>query len=350
MPTGRHFNRLRFDDISTADLTGTPEIRQKVKDRFDMSLNLGTVEGVDIGVAGTIYNHDDVLVDLMGKKLECGTPVYRLRKKPATHDGTFTGEPVLLSQLALNKLKTNPRTFATQQLLNPTPVGDRIFEPEFLLEVPPHLIPTNLFKFMTVDTAGDKETSNGRDAWAILLCGVRPALEDVGVSELYILDAVVERLGFDTALSKVVDMYMSGGMVFRLGVESMGASMFDIHVSNALRAKGRIVSLQSKSLVKLTTGGRSKQFRIESALSWPFRNGMVKISTAVPFATRERIREELQRFPYWHDDALDALAYQYEVFKDFRFGLYSSRTAEQEAEDKYQQMLENKDPNRWMHV
>jgi hypothetical protein len=58
----------------------------------------------------------------------------------------------------------------------------------------------------------------------------------------------------------------------------------------------------------------------------------------------------LQRFPYWHDDALDALAYQYEVFKDFRFGLYSSRTAEQEAEDKYQQMLENKDPNRWMHV
>lgn len=348
MPTGKHFTHRIYDDISTADLVVTPETTQKVKDRFYMSENLGK-DGGTHRVVGTIYDYNDVLVELSGKTTLDGKPLYFVRKKPATDDGTPNGKPVLLSEKRLERLKANPRTFATQQLLDPSPVGERPFEPELLIEVAPHIIPGRLYKFLTVDTAGDAKTSGGRDAWAIILAGVVPRLDEIGLSDLYILDAVIERLDFDVALSTIVNMVISGGMVYRVGVESMGASMFDIHVANALRSKGRIYTLENKNLVKLQAAGRSKQFRIESNLSMPFKHSKIKISTAVPFGTRERLREELKKFPYWHDDGLDALAYIYELFKDFRFSQFkpSWKLSDQ---DKYKRYLETQNENKWMYV
>jgi hypothetical protein len=351
MPTSKHFSRRLYDDISTLDLVQTPEMMEKVKSRFSMSSNLGTMDGTH-RVCGTIYDFNDILVALMSKKTQDGSLIYHVRKKPATDDGTFTGNPVLLPVARNEELKADPKSYATQQLIDPTLTGEeKLFAPELLIEVEPETIPQDLFKFMTVDTAGDKKTSNGRDAWAILLCGVKPVLNDLGQSEVTILDACIERLEFDEALKIIVDMYIKGGIVHKVGVESMGASMFDTHVANALRAKGRIVTLDNGNLVKLQAAGRKKTFRIESALSWPFKNGMIRISKGIPVAVRDRLRMEMDKFPYWHEDGLDALSYQYELFKDFRFAMYQPEETDEDAyERKYKQMQKQMNGDGWMYV
>ncbi|MGA2467632.1 MAG: hypothetical protein ABSH06_25210, partial [Thermodesulfobacteriota bacterium] len=58
---------------------------------------------------------------------------------------------------------------------------------------------------------------------------------------------------------------------------------------------------------------------IESALAWPLNNGKLHVSKAVPYAYRERLKWEMEKFPFWHDDGLDALSYLYDIIKDFRF-------------------------------
>jgi hypothetical protein len=44
------------------------------------------------------------------------------------------------------------------------------------------------------------------------------------------------------------------------------------------------------------------------------------ISNKIPSAYRERLRTEMDRFPFWHDDGLDALSYFYDMAKSYRFG------------------------------
>jgi hypothetical protein len=64
-----------------------------------------------------------------------------------------------------------------------------------------------------------------------------------------------------------------------------------------------------------------KQARIVENLSWPLVNGKLWISTAIPSAYRERLKLEMSKFPYWHDDGLDALSYIYDMLKDVRLSV-----------------------------
>ena len=127
----------------------------------------------------------------------------------------------------------------------------------------------------------------------------------------------------------------------------MGISTTEIHVANALRAKGINLTIENESLVALRPAGRQKEVRIESALQWPLCNGKIKISKGIPSAYRERIKLEMEKFPYWRDDALDALSYGYDLIKDYKFpSLYSeiSKASEFRKWERFKQSL----PHRWM--
>ena len=42
-------------------------------------------------------------------------------------------------------------------------------------------------------------------------------------------------------------------------------------------------------------------------------------STEVNYTHIRRLKEEMDKFPVWHDDGLDICAYLYDVLKDYKF-------------------------------
>jgi hypothetical protein len=322
MLTGKHFERRIYDDIETDDIKDNPEQLDKCYSKFEMSMNLGTGRDEDIErVIGTFYSHAGPLVRIREKERIGGDKMYTTRIKPATEDGSCDGKPVLVSQDMLDKLKMGEH-FYSQQLCDPTPKGVRKLDSTLLREIEPQFIPKDVYKFLVIDPAGDDKDGKG-DAWAIELWGVEPKADDIGTSNIYLMDAVISPLRHTEAIEEIVRMYMKGGLVQQVGVEKVGQSTTEIHVANALAMKGRHISVENNSLVILRPAAREKKQRIESALAWPLYNSKIFISKAVPVAYANRLKLEMDKFPYWHDDGLDAASYLFDMVKDYQFCYYS---------------------------
>lgn len=318
MPTGKHFTGRVYDDVETADSVFNLEQAQRLKDMFDLSQNLGVIGGWH-RVTGTPYSHEGLLIYLENKKDAEGKQLYLTRRKAATVDGTPNGKSVLLPEETLAERRTNRRMFFCQQLCDPTPSGEVVLNAGDLIEVDETSIPKQLYRFMTVDPAGQRRDGRTGDSWGIFLVGVEPFLDDIGASSIYILDCVIDVLCEADAMEAIVKMYSAGGKVIKLGVEKVAMMTAEVHVCNALRLKGKNVTLENGSLTLLRPAGRSKQQRIESSLAWPLRNGKVHISKSIPNGFRERLKLEMRKFPFWHDDGLDALAYVYDILSEFKF-------------------------------
>ena len=315
MPTGMHYNRMIFDDIVTEDIATSIDVMEKVKLKFDSAQNLGTDGGVH-RVIGTYYHHNDPLVYIAGKKdMDDGvTPAYSLRLKPATDNGEVDGKPVLLSEERFKKLK-GTATFNCQQLLNPTPIGTRKLDSSMMQDISRIDIPEGLYKFMMVDPAGE-----GEDSWGIFVCGVEPVVDEIGASNVYILDCVIDNLQVSHAIEMVTKMYMRNGIIEQMGIEKTGLSTMEIHVANALNKFGRRVSIEDKTLVLLKPAGRVKVTRVENALAWPLLNSKIFISSYVPATYRAKLQQEMDQFPFGkHDDGIDALSYLYDMLHDYGF-------------------------------
>lgn len=354
MPTSKHFSGRIYDDVETDVTTGSPEMIDKLNQAFELSQNLGTADGWHY-VVGTTYHHQGLLKRLEEKKAPDGVQIYTVSKCPATHDGTPNGRPVLLSEKRIAELKANPRTFYPQQLLDPTPHGTAVLDPGLLKEISPLELPKNLFKFMLIDPAGVDRNREG-DAWAIGVVGVEPFIDDVGASNIYLLDLVLQPLDEVSAINEVVSMYLRHGRIIKLGVEKVAMNSTEVHVANALRAKGRLITQEAGNLVLLRPAGRSKQERIERALPWPLSQGRLHIVSTIQKAYKDRIRTEMERFPFWHDDGIDMLSYVYDVINEFRFPKGGvSLGIDQKTHDMWDEAFEkaknkNADAYRWMTV
>lgn len=329
MPTGMHFNRMIFDDIVTEDIAESVDVMEKVKTKIDSAMNLGMDDGTH-RVIGTFYHHNDPLVYLRDKEQD-KKKLYKLRLKPATDNGLANGMPIFLSQARINFLKTT-KTFNCQQLLNPTPIDSVVLRSSYLRDT--DITPANLYRFMVIDPAGDNETKRG-DSWGILLCGVEPKADDIGASNVYILDACIKVMTEDMAIHRITDMYLNGGSILRVGYEKNLniTPAWITHVQNYLSNKKKYVSETNNSLVYLKHGGRNKTYRISSALQFPLNNGKLFISNKVNSEDRNKIKNELDTFPYGHDDGIDALSYFYDVIKDFRFSAYMNESVPQYVPD-----------------
>lgn len=352
MPTGKHFSLLVYDDIVTADLVNTPEIMERLKEKFDVSLNIGTFDGRH-RVIGTPYHHEDTLAYIQNKRGQNGESLYCVRMKPATVDGTINGESVYLPEERLSLLKTNRKQFYCQQLLDPTPQGEETLTFKYVKLINQCELPDNLYKFMVIDpsgSAGKQTQGRSSDDWACLVVGVKPEINDLGASDVFVIDGFIEMLNIDDALKRIVNMYLKHGRILKVGVEKIGAMTFEIHVANALRAKGKIVSQENGTLHILSPSGRKKTMRIEQNLIWPLNNGKLHISSSLPNAYVERIKLEMDKFPVWKDDGLDALAYAYDMIKEYRFAMDK---LPDNAEDSYEFLRKIKKESskyHWMTV
>lgn len=319
-PTGRHYERVVFDDLETDDIRESPDMLDKVFSKFEMADNLGTGSDKDVKrIIGTYYSHFGPMVRIRDKKYEDGRSMYHLRLIPGSSDGTRAGVPVLVEPNTWDKLKTS-RFFQSQQLCNPTPISELKLDFKQLRAISPNEIPRDVYKFMVLDQAGGDETSKiSRDLWSFGVVGVKPRIDEVGQSDVYLLDVEADRMSHAEGIDAVVRMYVRNGIINQLGVEKVGMSTTEIHISNALRAQGRRVSIEAGNLVLLKPGGRSKEFRVESALQWPMNNGKLYYSTAIHSRYIQAIEEEMMKFPFYHVDILDMWAYVYDLIKEFYF-------------------------------
>ena len=320
MPTGRHFERCVFDDLETEDIRDSPDMLNKVYSKFEMAANLGTGSDTDITrVIGTYYSHYGPNVRIRDMKYADGRKVYHLRLIPGSDTGLRDGNPVLMDKNTWEKLKTSSH-FNSQQLCDPTPSTDIKLDFSFLKPIEPQFVPRNVFKFMVLDQAGggdDKTTS--KDLWSYGVIGVEPCISEIGQSKVYLLDIEAAKMSHSEGIDGIVRMYLRNGIIHQLGVEKTGLSTTEIHIANALRARGRRVSVEARNLVLLKPAGRTKQFRVESALQWPLNNGMLYYSTTIHESYVEMIRDEMNKFPFYHVDVLDMWAYVYDMIKTFHF-------------------------------
>ena len=319
MPTSRHFDRRIYDDIETDDIAENPQQLNKCFSKFEMSENLGMEGGVE-RIIGTFYSHSGPIVMIQNKKGIDGKLMYKTRIKAATVDATPNGKPVLLSQERLDKLKVSAH-FNSQQLCDPTPSHDVKLDSSLLKEIEPEDIPDNLFKFMTIDPAGDNENGAVGDSWGIHIVGVEPQMDDLGASNVYILDSYVDVLGETEAVNLLGTMYQRNGLIQQVGYERLGniTPAWLHHFTNMLHNRGIRLSKEAKNLVVLKHGGRNKKRRITEALQLPLLNGKIHISTTIPAAHRRMLKDEMDKHPIWKDDGIDSLSYIYDLMEDFGF-------------------------------
>ena len=321
MPTGSHFERNVFDDLETEDIRESPDMLAKVFSKFQMAaVNLGTGSDTDqTRVIGTYYSHFGPNVKVRDLKYPDGRPIYHLRLMPGSEDGTREGKPILMDVNSWEKAKMSVH-FDSQQLCDPTPKSEIKLNDAFLRPIEPHFIPKDIYKVMVLDQAGGDESNKlSRDLWSYGVFGVEPCADEIGQSKVYCLDVEADKMSHSEGIDGVVRMYLRNGMIQQMGVEKVGLSTTEIHIGNALRAHGRRLSLDAGNLVLLKPGGRSKNFRVESALQWPLKNGKLFYSTAIHHRYIEAIREEMQKFPFFHVDILDMWAYLYDIVKEINF-------------------------------
>lgn len=320
MPTGGHFDHRIYDDVETDDMASNPEQLRICYEKLMMSRNLGREGGTE-QVIGTYYSHCGVLVKLGEKKDYRGELQYRLRIFPGTHDGTITGRPVFFSQEYLDSKKTDPG-FNTQILCNPTPGHSMRLRYAHFKEIPRSELPTDRVKFVIIDPAGDKEVMRGSDGdpWAMITVSIQPDKDELGLSNVYIEDGIADTFTLDTAVSAGCTLYRRAGKVSLLGIEQVGQSTHYKHFKDALQQDhGVYLELKQKgrhggNLLLLTPNSRNKNHKIESALSWPLTNG--KLHIVDDLAIKPTLREECDKFPFFHVNVLDALSYLYDILAD----------------------------------
>lgn len=333
MPTGRHYSKRVYDDIMTDDMAKSPEVVANAKHKYDMSESTG-MDGGRKRVIGTYYAHNDVIVYIENQKREDGTLMYHTRKKPATSDGSRNPDKlVLLSRERWEEVSRNPKTCATQYQLNPSPTEDIVLHYSKIKRISLKELPSQLYRFMAVDPAGESKSESRRDPWAAVVLGVEPFMSEAGPSRLFILDMFSLALPVDEAVGEVANMYIRNGWIQKLGVEKVGMSTMEMHVAAMLRKKGREVTLENKRLQTLTSGGQSKAERIEGMVMYPLNSGLLYMVDTVSPVAAQVLEAEMNRYGAAgaHDDLLDALAYAVMMAKNCKFSDLKPHVVQEEG-------------------
>lgn len=317
MPIGVHFEYIDIDDLETKDDVLNPDIVKKGREAVDLCVFLLTDPTKNtISFWGTPYSHEGIYIPyVLDKKNADGTSKYKYRRKPGTVDGTLEGKPVLWDEKSfrnlVSELMKEGGVYAAncQILINPTPIGRLSLNPEFLKEVKPDEIPRNVVKFMGVDWAGDNKGDRDGSSWAIVVIGVDPQQNDIGVGNIYLLDAVVAPMSTPQAVEEFMRIYLRNGIIHQVGIEKSSGDAIKHFAVEMLRQRGRRISEEDGSLVDLKPGGRAKDERIQSALGWILNNGRLYMSTAVANVYREECRMEMSKFPFGKKDMIDIMSY-----------------------------------------
>ena len=295
-PIGKHFDRLIYDDVVTAESVGSPDMIEKTMRMIELSYNLGANEGTKRFI-GTRYHFNDAYKTIINR----GTATPRIY--PATEDGSVDGVPVLLTaeKLAEKRRDMGPYTFATQMLQNPKADETQGFLDSWL-EYEEGIKQGGGTTYLLFDPASGKKKGNDYTAaWAVELG------KDGNV---YVLDMVRDRLNL-TQRGNLVMKWHRKYKPLQTRYEQY-ALQADIEYIKTLQAKEKY-----KFEITAVGGKVSKQDRIRRLIPY-FSGGRIILPLYLYYTdyegtTKELVNEfveqEYKAFPVSaHDDMMDALA------------------------------------------
>jgi hypothetical protein len=261
-PTGRHFDLRIYDDVVTEDSVTTPDMILKTTERWELSQNLARTEMMGqtgqnrMWHVGTRYHYGDTY----GVILKRGA--LKARIYPATKDGTYDGEPVLLTQAAWDQKKLNESrgTIATQQLLNPIAGELQKFRMEWVQRWETR--PERMNVGITVDPANSR--TKGACNTAMIVQGVAPG------GNWYFLDGYCHQMSLKDRWEALLTLWlkwsrMPGVLLCMVGYEKYGmqADIDYFQLEMDRMPRDRKVSIPITEVNWVSDGSNAKDDRIE---------------------------------------------------------------------------------------
>ena len=267
MPTGKHFKLVVYDDVVTEKSVTNPEMIKKTTIAWELSDNLGQIGGRR-QMFGTRYHFGDTYGIILQRK------AYKERRYAATHDGTFDGKPVFLSDDEWQrKLATQSRsTIAAQQLLNPLAGSETKFDIAWLNNCKWEVRPKKLNVYILMDPSKGRSAKSDYTAMAVV--GV-----DVGGGK-YLLDGLRHRMPLSRRWEVLKSAYqrwnrMDGIETVIVGYEQFGMQTDLEFFEDKMENEDGAPVFPIEELAWPREGGKSKEQRIER-LEPDFRMGRFK--------------------------------------------------------------------------
>jgi predicted phage terminase large subunit-like protein len=302
-PTSKHFSLLVYDDVVTRESVTTPEMIKKTTEALELSFNLGA-EGGHRRFIGTRYHFNDTYRTVMDR----GTA--KLRKHPATSDGTMEGDPVLLTRERLLEKRRDlgPYTFSSQMLQDPTADKTQGFKREWLrhFRTTPQDVLEGCTRYLLIDAANEKRKDNDYTAMWIVGLG--------SDGNRYCVPVLRDRLNL-TERADAVFRFHRRYKPHHVRYEKYGMMADIAHIRDRMERENYRFHIDEVG------GQTSKNDRIRRLVPL-FEQGKVYLPDTFHYVDYEKkprdlvqdfIEEEYAAFPVpLHDDMLDALARQEE--------------------------------------
>jgi hypothetical protein len=160
-PTAAHYKLRVYDDVVAPESVTTPDQVAKTTSSWELSDNLGMVDGRKWH-AGTRYSFADTYGAILERK------ALKARIYPATDNGRADGKPVLLTQKQWDDKKViqGPATIACQQLQNPIAGQQAFFNPLDLVRY--EIRPATLNVYILCDPARSMKKGSANSAFAVI--------------------------------------------------------------------------------------------------------------------------------------------------------------------------------------
>lgn len=308
-PTSKHFNILLYDDIVTPASVTNAEQVSKTTQAWELSYALGDSNPKQ-RMAGTRYAFADTYHDIMARGAT------KVRIHPATHDGTLTGNPVLLTPTALRRAMEvmGPYTFSAQMLLNPVADSKQAFKREWLdhrfertrLDHKP------MTRALICDPANAKKKTSDYTTFAVIGLNVD--------RNYYLLDFVRDRLNLIERTAELFRLHKKWTPQ-RVGYEQYGKDSDIQHIQSEMDRMPYHFEIEELA------GSLSKIDRINRLIP-VCAEGRLWLPEAIRRTNYEGKLEELvsvlieEEFIPWpvpvHDDGLDVIARVFDL-KDLDF-------------------------------
>jgi predicted phage terminase large subunit-like protein len=302
---GGHYDLIIFDDVQNRDNVGTAEQINKVRQRYNDSLDL-LEPGGQIIVIGTRWHDADLYGWILDPSNAVGTTYDNMVMRAFTGN-IETGEdfvPLWPGKFSLKEFQDRLASegwshFSAQYLNDPVPEADAIFKrDQFQYYEPEDLRGKLLTRFMTIDPAISQQRHADFTSMVV-----------VGVDEqnyIWILDILREKILPSEIISRIFEMKEK----WNLSDIALETIAYQKTLAYTLREQMR-VRKKYFHITELNPQNRSKDERIKG-LQPLYENG--KIVHNKYLTNNYFLEDELTRYPYAkHDDCIDALSYMLDI-------------------------------------
>lgn len=297
MPTGKHFNRLVYDDVVTPASVSTPEMIYKTTQAWELSDNLGSSGKEKVKIIGTRYHANDTYRTMLERK------VAKPRIYPATTSGEADGDPVLLDKQELDRKrrKQGSYVFSCQMLLNPVADKKQGFLRDWLRFYHKNAY-DNLNIYILVDPANEKTKKSDYTAIEVVGLGAD--------KNYYTLDLIRDKLSLKERTQTLFRLHQKWNPI-SVGYEKYGMQSDIEHI------KEKMDDINYHFGIVPLAGKMSKNDRIRK-LQPIFEEGRWYLPSTLHYTDYEGrtqdlvdtfLIEEYDAFPVpVHDDMLDVKA------------------------------------------